>query len=257
MTETSSAFPYHRIVDDLRTEILAGSRAPGQRLQSEHELAEKYDTSRPTVRRAIAVLRADGLVVTEQGRGAFVRPKPHVRLLLSGANYRKHRSAGLAGFNAQVLEQGQVPEQQLLEVATVLAPEEVATRLDLDEGGLVVVRRRLFLADRQPVAFCDSYYPAKLAEGTVIAEHAKIKGGVHAAIEDPKGPIRRQVTRSVDDLVARMPTQREAEGLGLPPGVPIVQVLRTVYDADDYPLEVQDSIAAADRHGFRYEVVMR
>ena len=37
------------------------------------------------MRRALAVLRGEGLITTEQGRGAFVRLKPHVRLLVTGA----------------------------------------------------------------------------------------------------------------------------------------------------------------------------
>lgn len=250
------SFPYRRILEDLRTEILTGSRAPGERLPSENDLAQAYDTSRPTVRRAIARLKAEGLVVTEQGRGAFVRPAPHVRLRLTGASYRKHRRLGLPGFNAQVLEQGQSPEQQLREVAAVGAPAEVALRLDVDEGDRVVVRRRLFLVDGQPVAFCDSYYPAELAEGTVIAKRRKVSGGVHAVIEDPCGPIRRRVARSVDELVSRMPTPVEVDELRLPPGVPVIRILRTVYDAEDRPLEVQDTIVAADRHELRYEVLM-
>jgi GntR family transcriptional regulator len=256
MPDVSSSFPYRRIVDDLRADVLAGRRAPGERLPSENELADQYQTSRPTARRAVAQLKAEGLVVTEQGKGTFVRPRHHVRLLLSGTNYRKHRGLGLPGFNAQVLEQGQSPVQQLREVDTVGAPVDVAMRLDIEEGAPVVVRRRLFLVDREPVAICDSYYPANLAQGTKIAEHRKIRGGVHAFIEDPTGPIRRKVTRSVDELVSRMPTHDEAEELKLATGVPVVRVLRTIYDADDQPLEVQDTIAAADRHEFRYEVSM-
>ncbi|MGB6161196.1 MAG: GntR family transcriptional regulator [Pseudonocardiaceae bacterium] len=162
------AFPYHRIVNDLRSAILAGRLAPGDRLSSEWELVQQYQTSRPTVRRAVAVLKAEGLVITEQGRGAFVRPMPHVRLLVTGANYRRHRSAGVAGFNAQVTEQGQRPAQRLLEVSTIGAPPEVAMRLDVEENAPLVLRRRLFLVEDQPVALCDSYYPADLAEGTVI-----------------------------------------------------------------------------------------
>jgi GntR family transcriptional regulator len=54
-----------------------------------------------------------------------------------------------------------------------------------------------------------------------------------------------------------MPTPEEARGLGLPQGVPVFRVLRTVYDAQSQPLEVHDSVAAADRHEFRYEVEMR
>jgi GntR family transcriptional regulator len=40
-------------------------------------------------------------------------------------------------------------------------------------------------------------------------------------------------------------------------GVPVFRILRTVYDTEGRPLEVQDSIAAADQHNFRYEVETR
>jgi GntR family transcriptional regulator len=150
-----------------------------------------------------------------------------------------------------------LPEQHLREVETISAPAEIALRLNLDEGAHVVVRRRTFLADGLPVALCDSYYPADLVADTVIAQHRKIKGGVHSVIEDAAGPIRRQVSHSVDDLVSRMPTRKEAEALGLMPGLPVIRVLRTVYDSENRPLEVQDSIASADSHEFRYEVKMR
>ena len=243
-------------MDELRTEILAGRRAAGERLPSEHELADLYGTSRPTVRRAVARLKAEGLVVTFQGRGAFVRPKPHVRLLVTGSNYRKHRALGLPGFNAQALEQGQAPEQRLLEVATVSSPAEVTIRLGIEDGSPVVVRRRVFLADGEPVALCDSYYPPDLADGTPIAKDGRIRGGVHALIEDPSGPIRRRIARSIDDLVSRMPTPEEAASLRLPQGVPVTRVLRTLLDSNDRPVEVQETIAAADRHEFRYEVAM-
>jgi GntR family transcriptional regulator len=254
--DAGASFPAHRILDDLREEIMMGELGSGERLPSEHDLAQRYGTSRPTVRRAIARLKAEGLVITERGRGAFVRPDPHVRLLMTGASYRRHRGLGVPGFNAQALEQGQAPQQQLREVATVSAPAEVALRLDVDEDSAVVVRRRLFLVNGQPVAFCDSYYPADMAAGTALAESSKIKGGAHAVIEDPGGPIRRQVARSVDDLVSRMPTPGEVSGLQIPPGVPVVRILRTIYDAERRPLEVQDTVAAADRHTFRYEVPM-
>ena len=248
------SFPYHRIADEIRSAILAGRLAPGDRLSSEWELAEQYGTSRPTVRRAVALLKAEGLVVTEQGRGAFVRPKPHVRSLVTGSNYRHHRDAGLPGFDAQVIEQGQRPEQRLLDVATVGATPGVAMRLDLEENAAVIVRRRLFLVEGHPVALCDSYYPAAFAAGTPLAEPQRIRGGALAVIEDPSGPIRRRAARSVDDLTSRMPTQSEVDRLQLTIGVPVVQVLRTIYDTEAKPIELQDSVAAADRHEFRYEV---
>jgi GntR family transcriptional regulator len=257
MQSDQPGFPYRRIIDDLRSAILTGQFAPGERLASEWKLAQTYQASRPTVRRAIAVLKGDGLVVTRQGQGAFVRSLPLVRLRVTGADYRRHRREGVPGFNAQVIEQGQRPEQRLLATESIGALEEVANHLGLDAGAAVIVRRRLFLVNDQPVARCDSYYPLGMVAGTQIAENVRIRGGVLSYIENPDGPIRRVVARSVDELSARMPTLLEAEELGLASGVPVVRILRTVYDIDDTPIEFQESIASADRHEFHYEVNMQ
>src|SRR5260370_36559173 len=64
----------------------------------------------------------------------------------------------------------------------------------------------------------DSSYPGDIAIGTAIAETRKIKCGMYALIEDPAGPIRRQVIRSVEDLVARMPGPRRGQGSRPHPG---------------------------------------
>src|SRR5262249_52967295 len=95
--------------------------------------------------------------------------------------------------------------------------------------------------------------PPAITAPAAIATRAE---GKHL-IENPEGPIRRQIARSVDDLVTRMPTHEEAVELQLPPGVPVVRVPRAVFDSDDLPVEVQDSVVAADRHEFRYEEQMR
>jgi GntR family transcriptional regulator len=254
--QASDRFPYQRIVNELRDGVLSGRLEPESQLPSENELAAEYRVSRPTVRRALALLRAEGLIVTTQGRGAFVRPKGQVGITVTGSNYRRHRAIGLPGFNAQALEQGQRARQEVLEVATIAAPAEVALRLDIDAGAPVVVRRRVFWLEEEPAAITDSYYPASMAAGTALERPGRIKGGAHAVIEDADGPIRRHVARSVDEIAGRMPTPDEAALLRLPQGVPVFRVLRTVYDSEERPVEVQDSICDAARHRFRYEVDM-
>ena len=154
-------------------------------------------------------------------------------------------------------EQGQSPEQRLLEVGVVRAPREVALRLDVNEGARVTVRRRLFLVNHEPVALCDSYYPVEMARGTALAKPERIPGGAYGLIEDRAGPIGRRLKRSVDDLVCRMPTPEEVKALELASGVHVVRILRTVYDSAGVAVEVQDTVAAADKHQFRYEVAMR
>jgi GntR family transcriptional regulator, transcriptional repressor for pyruvate dehydrogenase complex len=56
----------------LGAEILSGRMQPGARLPTEQELSLATGVSRTVVREAVAALRADGLVITHQGRGAFV-----------------------------------------------------------------------------------------------------------------------------------------------------------------------------------------
>ena len=253
----AEGFPSRRIADDLRESIQSGQLAPGAEMPSENELAAEYNTSRKTARSALASLRSEGLITTGQGRRAVVRPSGQVGITVTGSNYRKHRSLGLPGFNAQALEQGQRPRQEIREVIRIPAPPEVAMRLDIDEGAEVVVRRLTFLLEGAPVALHDSYFPAGLAAGTAIEQPHLIRGGAHTLIEDPAGPIRRHIARSVDEISGTMPTPEEARILRMPPGVPVFRILRTVYDDAGRPVEVQDSVAAGDRHTFCFEVDMR
>ena len=62
----------HALVERLSAEILSGRLAPGAQLPTEQELIATSGVSRTVVREAIAALRAEGLVVTRQGAGAFV-----------------------------------------------------------------------------------------------------------------------------------------------------------------------------------------
>jgi len=65
--------PLHKKVATLISkEIVNGQFLPGDKLPSEHELAQIFDVSRNVVREAIACLRADGVVISRQGLGAFV-----------------------------------------------------------------------------------------------------------------------------------------------------------------------------------------
>ncbi len=56
----------------LRSEIRARKLQPGERLPTEQELVARFQVSRTVVREAIASLRAEGLIITRQGAGAFV-----------------------------------------------------------------------------------------------------------------------------------------------------------------------------------------
>ena len=81
MNERKSLGLPDKIYGDILNQILEGEYKEGERLPTEHALAERFETSRPTVREALARLRADGIIVTRHGSGTTVarRPDPDVR----------------------------------------------------------------------------------------------------------------------------------------------------------------------------------
>lgn len=252
--QTPKLPPFRQYADALRDDIGREALKAGDKIPSENQLAERFNTTRATIRKAIALLRSEGLVVSHQGKGAFVRPRPQVRMLGAGANYRARRATGMSNFNAEAAAQGQRAVQHIRDVSEVPAPPEIAELLGVERNTPVVVRRRLFTVDEEPMQFVDGYYSTQLATGTAITEPRRIRGGVHAVIEDPDGPIKRRVARFVEDLDIRMPSPTEADDLRIPPGVPVARVLRTAYDTDGQPLEVLDSLIPCDRHIFRYVI---
>jgi DNA-binding FadR family transcriptional regulator len=62
----------HELIERMTADITSGKLAPGEQLPTEQELIAASGVSRTVVREAVAALRAEGLVVTRQGVGAFV-----------------------------------------------------------------------------------------------------------------------------------------------------------------------------------------
>src|SRR3954447_961861 len=65
-----------RLFEQLAEQIKSGRFAPGERLPTEQALTRAAKVSRTVVREAVAALRAEGLVITRQGVGAFVSAEP-------------------------------------------------------------------------------------------------------------------------------------------------------------------------------------
>ncbi|MGH3926749.1 MAG: GntR family transcriptional regulator, partial [Pseudonocardiaceae bacterium] len=209
---------YKQVADALREAIRGGELAEGALLASETELMARYGVSRNSVRNAVALLRVEGLVVTEHGRGTFVRAQRPLQRLSSSRYSKAKREAA---------EQGAQADQQLLRVEVVDPPQEVVDRLGLDPGEQVVLRRHLLSVDGEPVRLADGYFPLDLAQGTALERFGKIRGGVHALFEQDLGY---EPKRFVEELTFRMPTPEEVRQLRMSAGVPVVRLLRTLYD---------------------------
>lgn len=64
--------PYRQIAEILRRRIASGQYRPDTRIPTESELVEEFEVARTTARRAVSVLREDGLIYTVPNRGSYV-----------------------------------------------------------------------------------------------------------------------------------------------------------------------------------------
>ena len=241
---------YRQIADRLRQAIVHGNLAPGARLPSESELIERYSASRGTVRQSIAVLRSEGLIDVVHGRGAFVRERTPIRRLSYDRFARRHREAGQAAFLAELEAEGRKAEVQVLRVGQGEPDSDIRERLQLSDDKPVLMRHRRYLADRQPVEVATSWLPLELVEGTAIVEANPGPGGIYARLED----MGHHLEHFTEEVSARMPQPDEARALQLGPGVPVIRLIRVAYTVNDRPVEVCDTIIAADRYVLSYEL---
>lgn len=236
----------------LRDAITAGKYKPGDTLPTEHELAHGYDVSRDTVRRALNRLTQEGLLTPGRGRlGRQVRKsKPITFQAMHSESERRieeRRAMGCDAWVADAADEGRTAGQAI-SVAMDEADSEIASRLGVPDGELVVVRRRLRTIDGAPHNLNDTYYLREVAEGTPIMHPADVPQGTTALLRDLGYPL----VKVRDTLETRMPTPDEAEQLLIPPGVPVLVQHRTGYTAER-AIKVTVTVWPGDRTSLEYE----
>ncbi len=213
---------------------------------------EDHGVSRNTVRLALGELVNEGLVTRTPRRGTVVRDRRPL-LIYPQRELEPQPSGELReAFAFAVTQEGREPSQYI-EVLTVSPVEEIASRLELSDGELAVVRRRLRFVDGQPYNTNDSYFPRKLVADSAIARPGDIERGANRVLEE----LGHEQVRVVDDIWARMPNQEEAERLQLELGTPVMVYVRVGYDRYELPVRVAVSVLPADKHLIRYELDRR
>jgi GntR family transcriptional regulator len=147
---TDGPRPKHAQLSDVLTELSVRELGPDVAIPSERELMTTYNVSRATVRRAIESLIADGLLHRIHGKGTFVsRPRLESRL-------------HLASFSQDMRRRGLTPSTVLLGIEADVPPVEVRTALELGPEPLAWRLDRVRLADDQPIAIENGWYPCSV-----------------------------------------------------------------------------------------------
>ncbi|MBN9098861.1 MAG: GntR family transcriptional regulator [Pseudonocardia sp.] len=124
--------PYQQVANALRAAILTRTFKPGDKLPSGPELAKRYGVARMTVQQAIRILRDEGLIVSRQGSGVYVRERTErpvgLRPHLERAFEEPKVSIDFAGFSGETLH-GAIAEPIDKVRAGRLRPESIHVRI--------------------------------------------------------------------------------------------------------------------------------
>jgi GntR family transcriptional regulator len=192
------------------------------------------------------------LVITDQGKGSFVRPQATVIRLGNDRYSPKHRDTGLSPFLLECAKQGKTGRFEVLSIDRVQPPPDVAERLGVSARAKSVLRREnVFYADDDPVNRVTTYIPWSIAKGTgLLRDEVPHQFGIHGILED-QGHV---MTRIREEVSARMPKPEETRLLHLRPGVPVLDVWHTSIDEKGEAYELTRFVMRGDMTGLLYDV---
>lgn len=220
-----------RLRDVLRSEIFSGAFVGGL-LPREPELMLRYDARRAAVRRALALLRDEGVVERVQGLGTFAVRDRHV--------------LGLEEFHADAAEGSTLAfhvRSLVLDRSFVRAPDFVASRLNLDRGERLLRLEYVGIVNREPIAICTNYVASPYAEMvaatpfhadwyTLLSDAGTTVGGTEWVL----------CSVNADEIVAGH--------LDIKPGTAVTLGEEMVWDADENPYNFAVVYMRTDRYAF-------
>ena len=223
---------YAQVVAEIQRRIESGEYPPGSLLPSEHQLSDEFQIARPTVVRALRVLREDGWIETQQGKGSFVRGRP----ALAGVQSER------PGEEALNRDESREPGE-LIEVGVTVPPGRVTALLE--SAGDVVARQTLVRHEGEASEIVTWWIPAQLADGTELGTDEPIHGGVRAHLARRKGV---RIDHVVEQVVARHPNPQEMKLLRVGKSAAMLVLYVAARDASGSPVLVLELVMPGDRH---------
>jgi GntR family transcriptional regulator len=217
-------------------ERIIGLCVPGQAIPSERELMLDYGVSRATVRKAIDGLVADGLLRRTQGLGTFAL-RPRVESTLH-----------LASFTTDMRRRGLTPSTRLLGAGLRRPPAAVAAALGLGPADKAWRVTRIRLADGQPIAHEDGWYPGALLPD--LDRHDLAGQSLYRILGEDYGYW---IDKASQVLWGESATPEFADLLAAPPNTPLL-VFRRHSSAAGRPIEEVVSRYRGDRYQLHMEL---
>lgn len=230
---------YQRLRDELATLIAARHWRPGEAIPTEQALAKSYDVAVGTVRKAVDLLVAEGMLERFQGRGTFVR-----RASFDNSLFRFFRFQTRQG-------ERRIPESRILRREVVDAPSAVAATLQIANNAAVIQISRLRLIDAVPMLAEEIWLPFDRFAAFARLELDQIGDLLYPVYETQCNQI---VASATETLTVEALGSVHARLLRTEPGTPAVVIERLAYGYDRQPLEWRRSRGLASEFIYQAEI---
>jgi GntR family transcriptional regulator len=230
-----SAPMYVQIAEAIKEMMRKGAIAPGAAMPPERVLAQQFGVSRMTMRQANDLLKRDGLIDQQPGRGTFAVQNRIIK------QEQETRS-----FSEEIRSRGGVPSSRLVSFRTLAATPDIAKYFGITGGDPVYEIVRVRLADGIPIALESVQIPAAMCphlERFNLVDHS-----LYQILEENYGI---ELARSVEEISAAQPNAQHRKLLHLPRNTAILHVKRRTFTTDGRPLELAATAYRSDLYTAR------
>ncbi|MDQ2846620.1 MAG: GntR family transcriptional regulator [Actinomycetota bacterium] len=229
---------FRQIADEVRNRIALGDVGAGASLESEAALGGRYAASRMTIRKALEILRDEGLVESRQGAGWFV----------AGTSF--HQTLALGTFRhaaSAVTTAGQHLDRQVVSFAFSAAPDHIAQILDVPAGADVLRCQSVRSAGGDPLDSSTEWVSGPLAARLSRADSAD--PGIWQSLQRNGSAI----TSVRQSITAGIAGGSDRELLGTAPGAALLLIRRIAIGNGGTPIALSDHRYLAHRFSLEVE----
>lgn len=231
---------HEQLIEKLRKLLRSRQFVPGAKFLTEREIAERFDTSRPTANKALSSLVSTGMLEFRQGAGTFVRE--------SVLDYDLQH---LVSFTEKAKAAGKKPETQVIEwqkLSASYAPAAATQALKAELNDPLLYLERLRLADGQPVIYERRHVMARFCTGMTKTD---AKGSLYGFWTTK---CRLSISGADESIRAVNASPAQASALGITANTACLLVIATGFLEGGVPLWHEETLYRSDAYEFRNQL---
>ncbi|WP_028239045.1 GntR family transcriptional regulator [Stutzerimonas azotifigens] len=223
---------HHRVYLVLRQQIKEGLYGDGQALPTELLLAEQFQVSRITIRKAMDRLEREGLVVRLRGKGTFARSVEEASPV----------QASICGVIENLIAMGLKTEVRVHSLLYLKASVEVAEALQIEPGVTVQKAVRVRRHRGRPFSLLTTFVPEEIGR---TYDRTELMAQPLLLLLERAGVT---VDQAKQTISARLATPEVAQLLEMEPGDALLYIRRVVYDDRGRPVEYVQGLYRPDTY---------